>query len=68
VNAPGSLMCCDYAAMNFGDPAIRTAYVAARRRPDVRSVLPQLTEHYERFWGRAGEPSPEAPPGALPER
>jgi hypothetical protein len=67
-NEPGSLMCCDYGAMNFGDPAVRTAYVAARRRPDVRSVLPQLTEHYQRFWQRSWQRPADEPPRVLPER
>lgn len=50
-NEPGSLMCCDHGRLDLDDPSIRAAYVAARRQPDVRSVLPQLTEHYRRFWG-----------------
>jgi hypothetical protein len=50
-NAPGSIMCCDRGALDFEDAATRDAYVAARRKPDVRSALPQLTAHYRRFWG-----------------
>ena len=55
-NAAGSLMCCDYASLNLEDPATRAAYLAARRQPDVRSVLPQLIEHYQRFWQRSSGP------------
>jgi hypothetical protein len=50
-NEPASLMCCDHGGINFEDPAVRAAYVAARRQPDVRSVIPQLVDHYRRFWG-----------------
>ena len=49
---PGSLMCCATGAIDFNDPAIREAYVAARRHPDLRSVRTQLEEHYRRFWRR----------------
>ncbi len=31
-------------------PAVRAAYVNARRNPDVGSVRAQLTAQYERFW------------------
>jgi hypothetical protein len=48
-NDPASVMCCDVGGLNFGDPAVRTTYIQARRHPDVRSVLPQLIEHYRRF-------------------
>ncbi len=51
LNEPASLMCCDRGALNFDDPVIRAAYIAARRQPDVRSVAPQLLEHYRRYWG-----------------
>jgi hypothetical protein len=50
-NEAGSLMCCDRGALDLNDPATREAYIAARRRPDLRSVIPQLTDHYRRFWG-----------------
>jgi hypothetical protein len=50
-NEPASFMCCDYGQLNLEDPAVRAAYVRARRQPDPRSVLPQLTEHYRRLWG-----------------
>jgi hypothetical protein len=50
VGDPASLMCCVAGAVNFHDPATREAYVTARRHPDVRSVRPQLAEHYRRFW------------------
>lgn len=47
---PGSIMCCIHEKVNLADPAIRARYVEARRRPDVRSVIPQLRELYPRFW------------------
>ena len=50
---PRSLMCCASGEVNLEDPATREAYVAARRRPDVRSARTQLAEHYRRFWTRA---------------
>jgi hypothetical protein len=49
---PGSLMCCERGAVDLGDPAVREAYVRARRQPDLRSVREQLVEHYGRFWRR----------------
>jgi hypothetical protein len=49
---PHSLMCCESGAVNLEDPATREAYLAARRRPDVRSVRTQLAEHYRRFWAQ----------------
>jgi hypothetical protein len=45
-------MCCVYASLDFNDPAVREAYVEARRHPDVGSVRTQLVAHYERFWRR----------------
>jgi hypothetical protein len=47
---PGSIMCCQRGRVNLGDPAVRARYLEARRRPEVRSVLPQLLELYPRFW------------------
>jgi len=47
---PRSRMCCAQAGVNLNDPAVREAYVDARRRPDVGSVREQLAAHYERFW------------------
>jgi hypothetical protein len=47
---PASLMCCDRGALDFDSATVRDAYVHARRNPDVRSVLPQLTDHYTRLW------------------
>jgi hypothetical protein len=47
---PRSLMCCVHASLDFNDPAVREAYIEARRHPDVGSVGPQLAAHYERFW------------------
>jgi hypothetical protein len=48
----GSIMCCLRGAVNLGDPTIRARYIEARRRPEVRSVIPQLRELYPRFWTR----------------
>lgn len=45
VRDPRSLMCCVRGSVDFGDPAVRDAYVAARRHPDLRSVRAQLAEH-----------------------
>jgi hypothetical protein len=50
VTDPRSLMCCERGAVDLGDPAVREAYVQARRRPDVGSVRAQLAEHYARRW------------------
>jgi len=47
---PRSLMCCVHASLDFNDPAVRTAYIESRRRPDIGSVRAQLAAHYERFW------------------
>ena len=47
---PRSLMCCERGAVDLADPALREAYVQARRHPDVRSVRDELVEHYARFW------------------
>jgi hypothetical protein len=49
-NDPASVMCCDVGGLNFGDPAVRATYIQARRHPDLRSVIPQLTAHYRRLW------------------
>jgi hypothetical protein len=49
---PVSMMCCQRGAVNLGDAAIRARYIEARRRPEVRSVLPQLLKLYPRFWQR----------------
>jgi hypothetical protein len=53
LNAPNSIMCCDPDALNFNDPATRAAYVAARRHPDLHSVLPDLVAHYRQFWSES---------------
>jgi hypothetical protein len=45
-------MCCEHGAVDLTDPAVRAAYVQARRQPDLRSVREQLVEHYGRFWRR----------------
>ena len=50
-NQPASIMCCDPGTLNFDDPAVRAAYVQARRQPDLRSVIPQLAAHYRQFLG-----------------
>ena len=47
---PASIMCCQRGAVNLGEPAVRARYIEARRRPEVRSVLPQLLHVYRRFW------------------
>ena len=52
VGDPRSLMCCEHGAVDLTDPAVRAAYVQARRQPDLRSVREQLVEHYGRFWRR----------------
>jgi predicted Zn-dependent protease len=52
VRDPRSLMCCEPGSVDFNDPAARTAYVEARRRPDLQSVRAQLSDHYARFWRR----------------
>jgi hypothetical protein len=52
VRDPRSLMCCERGAVDFKDPAVREAYVEARRHPDLRSVRTELAEHYARFWRR----------------
>jgi predicted Zn-dependent protease len=49
---PRSLMCCVYQSLDFNDAAVREAYVAARRQPDVRTSAAELTEHYRKFWSR----------------
>jgi hypothetical protein len=47
---PRSVMCCVRGSVNFADPATRSAYIAARQHPDLRSVKDELLEHYEAFW------------------
>ena len=47
---PRSLRCCIHESLDFKDPAVRAAYVESRRRPDVGTVKPQLSAHYERVW------------------
>ena len=47
---PRSLMCCVHESLDFNDPAVRAAYIEARRRPDIGSARAQLAAHYERFW------------------
>lgn len=49
---PRSLMCCASSSLDFNDPAVREAYIAARREPSVRSSAAELTEHYTKFWRR----------------
>ena len=50
IDDPASIMCCNPGSVNFNDPAVRGRYLAARRQPDLRSVIPQLVDHYRRFW------------------
>jgi Matrixin len=47
---PRSIMCCVRGSIDFNDPAVRQAYVDARRHPDLRSASAQLRAHYDRFW------------------
>ena len=47
---PRSIMCCLEGRVDFGDPAIRGAYLEARRNPAVRSVESQLRAHYRALW------------------
>jgi hypothetical protein len=47
---PRSLMCCVHGSIDLKDPAVRAAYVEARRHPDVASARAQLVAHYERVW------------------
>jgi Matrixin len=47
---PRSVMCWVRGSVNFSDPAIREAYIAARRNPSLRSVNAELVGHYEAFW------------------
>ncbi|MBI1736415.1 MAG: matrixin family metalloprotease [Candidatus Rokubacteria bacterium] len=49
---PRSLMCCVTGSIDFNDPVVREAYIAARRQPEVRTAAAQLAEHYARFWKR----------------
>jgi len=49
-NEPRSLMCCVWGSLDFKDPAVRAAYLEARRHPDLRSVEVQLKAHYKAFW------------------
>ena len=54
INQASSIMCCDPGAINFSDPGIRTAYIEARRHPDLRSIAPDLAAHYHKFWNESG--------------
>lgn len=47
---PHSVMCCVWGSIDFKDPAVRKAYVDARRNPNLRSVEAQLLAHYKAFW------------------
>ena len=49
---PRSLMCCVHRSIDFNDPTVRDAYLAARRQPDVKSSANELAEHYRKFWSR----------------
>ena len=50
IDDPASIMCCNPGGVNFNDPAVRGRYLAARRQPDIRSVIPQPVDHYRRLW------------------
>ncbi|GEM_PF-3162126 len=50
INEPNSIMCCDPKGINFRDPAIRAAYIDARRHPKLESLAPELASHYHKFW------------------
>jgi hypothetical protein len=50
VRDPRSLMCCVQGSLDFDDPAVRAAYIQARRHPDVGSTRAQLAEHHARVW------------------
>ena len=54
INQASSIMCCEPGAINFSDPATRTAYIEARRHPDLRSVAADLAAHYYKFWNENG--------------
>jgi matrixin len=45
-----SIMCCVKGTVDFDDPAVRRKYVAARRKPSLRSLKAELAAHYEAFW------------------
>jgi hypothetical protein len=47
---PRSVMCCVRGSVDFTDPATRSAYIAARQHPHLRSVKEELVKHYEAFW------------------
>jgi len=53
INKPDSIMCCDPGAINFNNRASRTAYIEARRHPDLRLLEPYLVAHYRKFWNAA---------------
>lgn len=54
INQPSSIMCCEPGAINFKDPATRTAYIEARRHPDLSLTAPYLAAHYRKFWQENG--------------
>lgn len=47
---PRSIMCCIRGRVDLTDPAVREAYIEARRHPDLNSVAPELAAHYGRLW------------------
>jgi len=49
---PRSLMCCIHGSIDLNDGAVREAYLAARRNPEVRSSAGELAAHYRKFWTR----------------
>jgi hypothetical protein len=52
-SSPTSIMCCETGTINFNDAKVRAAYLAARRHPDLRTVIPELRQHYQRFWKKS---------------
>jgi hypothetical protein len=45
----GPVIRCVHGRIAFNDPAVREAYVEARRQPDLTSVCAQLVQHHRRF-------------------
>jgi hypothetical protein len=54
INKVNSIMCCEPGAIDFSDPATLSAYIEARRHPDLRSIAPDLAAHYRKFWKENG--------------
>jgi Matrixin len=56
INNASSIMCCEPDGIDFKDPAVRADYIESRRHPDLRSVAPELSAHYRKFWHQNGSP------------